>query len=177
MDENLKIPTESMEISPEDEFHRLFMRKALEYAKKAVDTEDVPVGALVVLDGEIVSYGYNRREGVKNALSHAEIEAIDGACKKLGGWRLHKCDLYVTLEPCPMCAGAIINARIKNVYFGATDKKAGAFGGLFDMNTFSLNHHPNVVGGICEDECSSLISSFFAELRKKRKAEKSEKDN
>lgn len=157
--------------------HIYFMKKALEYACLAKETDDVPIGAIVVCDGEIVSYGYNRREGKKNVLSHAEIEAINGACEKLGGWRLHKCDLYVTLEPCPMCAGAIINARIKNVYFGASDPKAGAFGGLFDMNSFALNHHPNVVGGVCVEECSSLISGFFGELRKKRKEEGNTKKN
>ncbi|MBQ8742268.1 MAG: nucleoside deaminase [Clostridia bacterium] len=152
-----------------DDTHIHFMKKALEYACLATESEDVPVGAVVVCDGEIVSYGYNRREGDKNAISHAEIEAIDKACKRLGGWHLHRCDLYVTLEPCPMCAGAIINSRIKNVYYGASDSKAGAFGGLFDMNAFALNHHPTVVGGICEEECSSLLSEFFAELRIKRK--------
>ncbi len=152
-----------------DDPHIYFMKKAIEYACLAKETADVPVGAIVVCDGEIVSYGYNRREGNKNALSHAEIEAINGACEKLGGWRLHRCDLYVTLEPCPMCAGAIINSRIKNVYFGASDPKAGAFGGLFDMNCFALNHHPNVVSGVCEKECSALLSEFFSELRKKRK--------
>ncbi|MBE6607334.1 MAG: nucleoside deaminase [Ruminococcaceae bacterium] len=157
------------------ELHINFMKKALEYASFAEETLDVPVGAVVVCDGEIVSYGYNRREGEKNALCHAEIEAINGACKKLGGWRLHRCDLYVTLEPCPMCAGAIINSRIKNVYFGASDNKAGAFGGLFDMNKEALNHHPNVVGGVCADECSKLLSDFFAELRKRKKSEKEDK--
>ena len=159
------------------ESHINFMKKALEYAALAEETLDVPVGAVVVCDGEIVSYGYNRREGSKNALSHAEIEAIDGACRKLGGWRLHKCDLYVTLEPCPMCAGAIINSRIKNVYFGASDSKAGAFGGLFDMNKEPLNHHPNVVSGVCADECSKLLSDFFVELRKRKKNEKESKKN
>ena len=161
----------------ENQLHINFMKKALEYATLASKTLDVPVGAVVVCDGEIVSYGYNRREGDKNALCHAEIEAINGACKKLGGWRLHKCDLYVTLEPCPMCAGAIINSRIKNVYFGASDNKAGAFGGLFDMNKEALNHHPNVVGGVCADDCSKLLSDFFADLRKRKKNEKENKKN
>ena len=149
--------------------HINFMKKALEYAKVALESEDVPVGAIVVCDGEIVSWGYNRREGEKNATLHAEIEAIDKACRVLGGWRLHKCDLYVTLEPCPMCAGAIINARIKNVYFGAGDPTSGAFGGLFDMTAFALNHHPNIYSGLCEDECSALLSEFFEKLRQKRK--------
>lgn len=154
-----------------NDIHTNFMSKALEYACKALENEDVPVGAIVVCDGEIVSWGYNRRENEKNATLHAEIEAIDKACRVLGGWRLHKCDLYVTLEPCPMCAGAIINSRIKNVYFGASDLKSGAFGGLFDMNSFALNHHPNVVGGVCADECSRLLSDFFEKLRQKRSEE------
>lgn len=163
---------ESIVSDMRSDIHINFMKKALEYAELALESEDVPVGAVVVLDGEVISWGYNRREGDKNAILHAEIEAIDKACRKLGGWRLHKCDLYVTLEPCPMCTGAIINARIKNVYYGATDRKAGALGGLFNMNDLALNHHPNVVGGICEDECSALISKFFADLREKRKKEK-----
>lgn len=172
MDEKTDVNNEAVR---SDQLHINFMKKALEYAALAEKTLDVPVGAVVVCDGEIVSYGYNRREGDKNALCHAEIEAINGACKKLGGWRLHKCDLYVTLEPCPMCAGAIINSRIKNVYFGASDNKAGAFGGLFDMNKEALNHHPNVVGGICEEECAEKLSAFFAELRKRKKSEKKSK--
>lgn len=173
MDEITDVNNEAAQKS--NQLHINFMKKALEYAAFAEETLDVPVGAVVVCDGEIVSYGYNRREGDKNALCHAEIEAINGACKRLGGWRLHRCDLYVTLEPCPMCAGAIINSRIKNVYFGASDNKAGAFGGLFDMNKEALNHHPNVVGGICEEECSEKLSSFFAELRKRKKSEKESK--
>lgn len=172
-----EVINESDSCEKSNQLHINFMKKALEYASFAEKTLDVPVGAVVVCDGEIVSYGYNRREGDKNALCHAEIEAINGACKKLGGWRLHKCDLYVTLEPCPMCAGAIINSRIKNVYFGASDNKAGAFGGLFDMNKEALNHHPNVVGGICEAQCSEKLSSFFAELRKRKKNGKESKKN
>ena len=149
--------------------HEDFMKEALLLAEEAEKEGEVPVGAVVVCNGEIVGTGRNRRETEKNALCHAEIEAINNACKNLGGWRLFKCDLYVTLEPCPMCAGAIINSRIKNVYFGASDPKAGAFGGLFDMNSFALNHHPNIIGGVCADECSALLSDFFGELRKKRK--------
>jgi tRNA(adenine34) deaminase len=166
MDEIIDVNNEA---SQEDQLHINFMKKALEYATLASKTLDVPVGAVVVCDGEIVSCGYNRREGDKNALCHAEIEAINGACKKLGGWRLHKCDLYVTLEPCPMCAGAIVNARIVSVYYGAYDKKAGAFGTLFDMNDFGLNHKPEIHPGILEEDCAGLLSSFFADLRKKQK--------
>ena len=145
-----------------------FMQKAIELAKASASEGEVPVGAVVVKDGEIVGKGRNRREIGKNALCHAEIEAIDNACKKLGGWRLWQCDLYVTLEPCPMCAGAIINSRIKNVYFGAYDKKAGSFGSVADFNTLPYNHKPQIYGGIMEEECASLLSDFFKKLRDKK---------
>lgn len=148
-----------------------FMEYALNLAKQSADEGEVPVGAIVVCDGKIVGEGRNRREVVKNALHHAEIEAIDNACKNLGGWRLWKCDMYVTLEPCPMCAGAIINSRIKNVYFGATDDKNGAVvsaARLFDMN---FTHKPLYEGGIMGDECSQILSDFFKDLRKKKAGE------
>ncbi|MGN0528752.1 MAG: nucleoside deaminase [Eubacterium sp.] len=145
-----------------------FMQKAVELAKISADEGEVPVGAVVVKDGEIVGEGRNRREIGKNALYHAEIEAIDNACKSLGGWRLWQCDLYVTLEPCPMCAGAIINSRIKNVYFGAYDKKAGSFGSVADFNALPYNHKPQIYGGIMEEECASLLSDFFKKLRDKK---------
>lgn len=148
-----------------------FMKYALSLAKQSADEGEVPVGAIVVCDGEIVGEGRNRREVVKNALHHAEIEAIDNACKKLGGWRLWKCDLYVTLEPCPMCAGAIINSRIKNVYFGATDEKNGAVvsaARLFDMK---FTHKPIYEGGIMGEECAEILSNFFKDLRKKKAGE------
>lgn len=145
-----------------------FMQKAVELAKISADQGEVPVGAVVVKDGEIVGEGRNRREFGKNALYHAEIEAIDNACKTLGGWRLWQCDLYVTLEPCPMCAGAIINSRIKNVYFGAYDKKAGSFGSVADFNALPYNHKPQIYGGIMEEECASLLSDFFKNLRSKK---------
>ena len=148
-----------------------FMQKAIELAKASASEGEVPVGAVVVKDGEIVGKGRNRREIGKNALYHAEIEAIDNACKKLGGWRLWQCDLYVTLEPCPMCAGAIINSRIKNVYFGAYDKKAGSFGSVADFNTLPYNHKPQIYGGIMEEECASLLSDFFKKLRNIKKAD------
>ena len=148
-----------------------FMKYALDLAKQSADEDEVPVGAIVVCDGKIVGEGRNRREVVKNALHHAEIEAIDNACKNLGGWRLWKCDMYVTLEPCPMCAGAIINSRIKNVYFGATDDKNGAVvsaARLFDMN---FTHKPLYEGGIMGDECAQILSDFFKDLRKKKAGE------
>ncbi len=147
----------------------IFMKAAIEEAKKAYILDEVPVGAVVVCDNKIIATAYNTRETEKNALHHAEIKAIDEACRVLGGWRLHKCDLYVTLEPCPMCAGAIVNSRIKKVIFGATDKKAGAFGGVFNINDLPLNHKPDVVSGMCEEECSALLSDFFANLREKIK--------
>ena len=144
------------------------MEKAIHYARLAAKKGETPVGAVVVKNGEIVSFGYNKRESKKNALCHAEIMAIDKACKKLGGWRLWECDIYVTLEPCPMCAGAIINSRIKNVFFGAYDSKAGCFGSVIDFNELPFNHHPFVEGGIMEEECKGLLSEFFKNLRKKK---------
>lgn len=146
------------------------MLKALELAKESAKWGEVPVGAVVVKGSEIVGVGQNRREYGKNALYHAELEAINNACKTLGGWRLWQCDLYVTLEPCPMCAGAIINARIKNVYFGAYDSKAGSFGSIIDFNTVPYNHKPNVYGGIMEEACSAMLKEFFKNLRDKKKA-------
>ena len=144
------------------------MKRAIELANIAGSMGEIPVGAVVVCDGEIVGEGYNTRESAKNALAHAEITAIDNACKRLGGWRLHKCELYVTLEPCPMCAGAIINSRIKRVVFGAHDKKAGAFGTVMNLNEFPLHHKAELCPGECAAECSALLSDFFAELRKKK---------
>ena len=149
-----------------DEF---YMNSAIKLAEKAFDYGEVPVGALIVCDGEIIASAYNRRESDKNALRHAEIMCIDRACRALGGWRLHKCTLYVTLEPCPMCAGAIVNSRIKRVVFGAYDSRAGAFGSLMNFNSYPLNHKPEICGGILEDECRSLMQRFFARLREKRK--------
>ena len=145
--------------------HEKYMRRALELARIAFDRGETPVGAVIVRNGEIVSEGINGREFGKNALYHAEISAINSACKKLGGWRLCECDLYVTLEPCPMCAGAIINARIKNVYFGAYDTKAGSFGSIINLSEFPYNHKPYIVGGILEEECSGILSEFFKKLR------------
>ncbi len=144
------------------------MERALELARLSALEGEVPVGAVVVKDGEIVGEGRNRRELGKNALYHAELEAIDNACKKLGGWRLWQCDLYVTLEPCPMCAGAIINARIRRVYFGAYDKKAGSFGSVADFNALPYNHKPEIIPGVNEAECSAILSDFFKNLRENK---------
>ena len=146
-----------------------FMKRALELAEISALEGEVPVGAVVVKDREIVGEGRNRRELGKNALYHAELEAIDNACKRLGGWRLWQCDLYVTLEPCPMCAGAIINSRIKNVYFGARDIKAGSFGSVVNFNDIPYNHKPQLVGGVMEQECSDILSNFFKNLRQRKR--------
>ncbi|WP_283672843.1 tRNA adenosine(34) deaminase TadA [Butyricicoccus sp. Marseille-Q5471] len=151
-----------------------YMKAALRLAQKAADEGEVPVGAVVVCDGKIVGRGRNRRETRKDALHHAEIEAIGKACKKLGGWRLHRCDIYVTLEPCPMCAGAIINSRIKTVYFGAPDAKAGSCGTLVNLFELPYNHKPEVVSGLMEEECAGILKSFFRELRRKKEKSKSD---
>ena len=147
------------------------MKKAIALAMESEKEGEVPVGAVIVKDGVIIATGRNRRETEKNALHHAEIEAIDNACKALGGWRLFGCDLYVTLEPCPMCAGAIINSRIKTVYFGAYDNKAGSFGSVADFNRIPYNHKPEIIAGVMEKECSELLSNFFKNLRKKNAAD------
>jgi len=143
------------------------MKEALELARKAKAIGEVPIGAVIVHKEEIIAKAYNTREIDKNALMHAEIKAINTACRKFGGWRLHECDLYVTLEPCPMCAGAIINARIKRVIYGAKDAKAGAFGSVVNMNNYPLNHKPEIIGGVYENEAKELLSEFFMELRRK----------
>ena len=145
-----------------------FMRRALTLAGEAARLGEVPVGAVIVSNGEIISEGFNRRETAKNALAHAELLAIDTACARLGGWRLQKCELYVTLEPCPMCAGAIINSRIKRVIIGARDNKAGALGSLVNLNRYPFNHHPELCFGVLEAESSALLREFFKRLRDKR---------
>ncbi len=142
-----------------------FMKEALRLAKEAFDDGEVPVGAVVVRKGEIVGRGRNRREKGKNALYHAEIEAINNACSALGGWRLWECELYVTLEPCPMCAGAIVNARIPQVYFGAYDVKNGCCGSVANVLELQNGYHPAYEGGIMEDECAAIMSAFFKRLR------------
>ncbi len=144
---------------------REFMRQALILAQEAAQAGEVPVGCVIVRDGEIVGRGRNRREVDKNALAHAEIEAIQDACRNLGGWRLWDCTLYVTLEPCPMCAGAIVNARIPRVVFGASDQKCGACGSVCDLFTMGFNHHPTVEKGVLEDEATAQLTEFFRDLR------------
>ena len=143
----------------------LFMKEALALAREAFEDGEVPVGCVIVRGDEIVGRGRNRREQGKSALAHAEVEAIAEACARLGGWRLWECTLYVTLEPCPMCAGAIINARIPRVVSGASDKKCGATGPVCNLFSMAFNHHPTVEMGILEEECAALLSEFFAKLR------------
>ena len=141
------------------------MDAALELAREAMAEGEVPVGCVIVRDGQIVGRGRNRRETEKTALGHAEIEAIGDACKNLGGWRLWDCTLYVTLEPCPMCAGAIVNARIPRVVYGASDAKNGACGSVCDLFSMEFNHRPQVEKGLQEEACGELLTEFFQQLR------------
>ena len=146
--------------------NREFMLAALDEAKKALLKGEVPVGAVIVKDNKIISRGHNRREERNNALSHAETEAISEACTVLGSWRLDGCSMYVTLEPCPMCAGAILTSRIKEVYFGAYDEKYGSFGSAVTMNFPGGFRTPRIVGGYMTDPCEELLRDFFSDLRK-----------
>ncbi len=144
-----------------------YMRQALALAREAAAEGEVPVGAVIVRDGTVIASGRNRREGDKQALAHAEIEAIYNACAALGGWRLSGCTLYVTLEPCPMCAGAIINARVDRVVYGAPDPKAGSCGSLTDLFALPYNHRPETDRGILEEECAGVLRDFFRSLRRR----------
>lgn len=150
-----------------------FMREALKEAHKAFDKAEVPIGAVIVRDGKVIARGHNLREVKNQACAHAEILAIEKACKKLKAWRLENCDMYVTLEPCAMCAGAILNARIKNLYIGAMEPKFGAVGSKLNLfKDFVFNHTVNVETGILEAECVQLLQEFFRKLRKGKKANK-----
>ena len=142
-----------------------FMSEAIAEARLAAEIDEVPVGAVIVQDGVIIARAHNLRETEKNALMHAETMAVDAACRALGGWRLPRCTLYVTLEPCPMCAGAIVNSRIDRVVFGAYDRRAGAFGSVLDLNAYPLNHKPEIVGGVMEEECRTMLQEFFKRKR------------
>ena len=146
--------------------NKKFMFDAISEAKIAAENHEVPVGAVIVKDGEIIARGRNMREEKQNALSHAEIEAINNACKALNSWRLDGCEMYVTLEPCPMCTGAIINSRIKTLVFGAYDSKAGSVDSVINLCDYPYNHKVEVYGGICEDECLKILKDFFEDLRK-----------
>ena len=151
-----------------------YMREAIKQAKLAAKKGEVPVGAVIVRDGEIIARGRNRREEKQSTLSHAETEAIAQANQVLGSWRLEDCTLYVTLEPCPMCAGAIINARIPKVYYGARDSAMGACGGVMNLFMEDFPHHPALVGGILADDCRKILEDFFRDLR--REKEKKQRD-
>ena len=144
-----------------------FMKEALKEARKAALIGEVPVGAIIVFDNKIIARGHNTREIKQSVLGHAEINAIQKASKKIGSWRLEDCDIYVTLEPCSMCSGAIIQSRIKNLYFGAYDLKTGACGSVLNLFDYTFNHKVNVCGGIMSDECSRIVKEFFKELRQK----------
>ena len=146
------------------------MKAALKEAQKAYVLGEVPVGAVIVYQDKIIARGHNTRELKQSVLGHAEINAISKASKKIGSWRLEECSIYVTLEPCSMCSGAIIQSRIKNLYFGAYDLKTGAAGSVFNLFDYPFNHRVNVYGGILENECSQIIKDFFKELRQKNVA-------
>lgn len=145
------------------------MRAALEQARIAAGLGEVPVGAVISKDGEIVAAAHNTRETGKNATHHAELLAIDEACRKLGGWRLWQCELFVTLEPCPMCTGAIINSRLKRVVYGAKDEKAGCCGSVINLLELPFNHKPVLESGLLESECAALLTEFFEQIRARRK--------
>lgn len=150
-------------------FNPYFMKEALQLARQSASEGEVPVGAVIVQNNLIVAGGRNKREQEQTALSHAEIEAINQACQRLNSWRLPDCTLYVTLEPCAMCAGAIINARIQNVVFGTFDAKAGSCGSVINLFDLPYNHKPQLLGGVLEDECGQILTDFFRDLRKSKK--------
>lgn len=166
------IEAETLSLQERDE-HEYWMQKALDLADKAEELGEVPIGAVIVLDGEIIGEGYNLRETEKRALAHAEIQAIEAANHHLGAWRLEGATLYVTLEPCPMCAGALINSRIERIVYGASDIKSGCVGTLMNLPMDTrFNHEAQVIRGIKATECGDKLSTFFRGLREKRKKEK-----
>lgn len=149
----------------------VFMKEAIKQAKKAYDADEVPIGCVIVYNDKIISRAYNKREKSQISTAHAEILAIEKACKKLGTWRLENCDLYVTLEPCPMCAGAIIQSRIHKVIYGASDPKGGSVDTCLKMfETKGFNHYPIVESGVLKEDCSLLLKTFFREKRKRKNA-------
>ncbi|MEH6908428.1 MULTISPECIES: tRNA adenosine(34) deaminase TadA [Neobacillus] len=150
-----------------------FMREAIKEAKKAEERGEVPIGAVIVMEGKIVARAYNLRENEQNAIAHAELLAIDQACKDIGSWRLEESTLYVTLEPCPMCAGAIILARVKKVVYGAADPKGGCCGTLMNLlGDERFNHQSEVTSGVLEKECGQMLSDFFRGIRERKRLEK-----
>ena len=157
------------------ELDEFYMHEAISLAKRAGEIDEVPVGALIVCRGKIIATAYNTRESDRSATSHAELRAIEAACRALGGWRLPDSTLYVTLEPCAMCAGAILHARLDRVVFGASDPKAGAFGSVLDLNAYPLNHKAEITSGVLAEECGALLSDYFRRKREMRKKEKEER--
>lgn len=147
--------------------HEEFMSQALDLAREAAERGDVPVGCVIVKDGQVIGRGRNRREERGDATAHAELEAIREACARVGSWRLHGCELYVTMEPCPMCAGGILSARIPELYYGAKDAGFGACGSILNLFEEDFRHHPKIVGHILGEECAQLLQDFFAQVRKK----------
>ena len=143
------------------------MKKAIDLAKRARLKDEVPVGAVIVKDGKIIARAYNQMEKTQDATAHAEILAIKKACKKLNSWRLDGCEIYVTVEPCAMCAGAIVNARVGRVVFGCKDARAGAMGSVLNMPSYPLNHRPQLTVGVCENQCREILQTFFAKKRRR----------
>ncbi|MGI6607738.1 MAG: nucleoside deaminase [Erysipelotrichaceae bacterium] len=149
-----------------------YMKEAIKEAEKALENNEVPIGAVVVLNNEIIGRGHNCRERENSLIGHAEIMALEEACKNVGSWKLDNCSIFTTVEPCPMCAGAIMQARIANVYYGTKDEKSGAFGSVFDLTTIQgFAHYPHVRKQIMEKECSELMQSFFKNIRAKQQKE------
>ncbi len=166
---------EDLQISKEQRQQEKFMKAALKEARKAYDLKEVPIGCVIVRDGKIIARGYNRRNTDKSVLNHAEIIAIQKACKKTGDWRLEDCTMYITLEPCQMCAGAIVQARIPKVVIGSMNPKAGCAGSVINILQMSqFNHQVEIEKGICQEECSQILKDFFAELRENKKIQKKE---
>lgn len=153
----------------EQDKDKKFMKEAIKQAKKAYAIEEVPIGCVIVKDEKVIARGYNKRNTKKNTLAHAEMIAIEKACKKLGDWRLEECTMYITLEPCPMCAGAIVQARIPKVVIGTRNKKAGCAGSVLNLlQVPDFNHQVELTEGICQEECSRMMKEFFREMREKK---------
>ena len=153
----------------QEQIHERFMREAIKQAKKAEDLDEVPIGCVIVHEGKIIARGYNKRNTMKSTLAHAELLAIRKACKKLGDWRVEECTMYITLEPCQMCAGAIVQARIPRVVIGASNKKAGCAGSIINLLQMEqFNHQVELTKGVLEEECSQMMKEFFRAMRKKK---------
>ncbi len=153
----------------QEQIHERFMREAIKQAKKAEDLDEVPIGCVIVHEGKIIARGYNKRNTMKSTLAHAELLAIRKACKKLGDWRVEECTMYITLEPCQMCAGAIVQARIPRVVIGASNKKAGCAGSIINLLQMEqFNHQVELTKGVLEEECSQMMKDFFRAMRKKK---------